>query len=53
MTGTDAQRRGPYETLSEYTQYFWQTARPRDATYFACATRSAASSPSSCTPSSS
>ena len=34
MTGTDAQRRGPYETLSEYTQYFWQTARPRDATYF-------------------
>ena len=32
MTGTDAQRRGPYETLSEYTQYFWQTARPRDAT---------------------
>ena len=35
MTGTDAQRRGPYETLSEYTQYFWQTARPRDATYFA------------------
>ena len=54
MTGTDAQRRGPYETLSEYTQYFWQTARPRDATTSsACATRSAASSPSSCTPSSS
>ena len=54
MTGTDAQRRGPYETLSEYTQYFWQTARPRDATSRrACAARSAASSPSSCTPSSS
>ncbi|KAG1245008.1 hypothetical protein G6F65_021479 [Rhizopus arrhizus] len=34
MTGTDANRRGPYNTLSEYTQYFWSTARPRDATYF-------------------
>ncbi len=34
MTGTDANRRGPYDTLSEYTQYFWATARPRDATYF-------------------
>ncbi|MNK54077.1 hypothetical protein D3C87_730510 [compost metagenome] len=34
MTGTDANRRGPYDTLSEYTQYFWSTARPRDATYF-------------------
>ncbi len=34
MTGTDANRRGPYDTLSEYTQYFWTVARPRDATYF-------------------
>ncbi len=34
MTGTDANRRGPYETLSEYTQYFWSTARARDATFF-------------------
>jgi len=34
MTGTDANRRGAYDTLSEYTQYFWSTARPRDATYF-------------------
>ncbi|GLK93886.1 lipoprotein [Achromobacter xylosoxidans] len=34
MTGTDANRRGPYDTLSEYTQYFWSVARARDATYF-------------------
>ena len=53
MTGTDAQRRGPYETLSEYTQYFGRRASARCHLLGACATRSAASSPSSCTPSSS
>ncbi len=34
MTGTDANRRGPYDTLSEYTRYFWTVARARHATYF-------------------
>lgn len=34
MTGTDANRRVPYQTLSEYAQYFWSAARARDATYF-------------------
>lgn len=34
MTGVDRNRRGPYETLDEYTAYFWRTAQPRDSTYF-------------------
>lgn len=34
MTGVDDQRRGPYDTLSEYTKYFWATAHPRDVTVF-------------------
>jgi len=34
MTGVDPQRPRPYDTLSQYTQYFWQTAQPRDATIF-------------------
>ncbi|CAM3700591.1 RsiV family protein [Bordetella tumulicola] len=34
MTGVDPDRPRPYGTLSEYTQYFWQTAQSRDATYF-------------------
>ncbi|CFP43259.1 lipoprotein [Bordetella pertussis] len=34
MTGVDQNLRGRYQTLSEYTQYFWKTAQARDATYF-------------------
>ena len=34
MTGVDPNRPRPYQSLSEYTQYFWQTAQSRDATIF-------------------
>ncbi|MBV7485987.1 RsiV family protein [Bordetella sp. BOR01] len=34
MTGVDPDRPRPYGTLSEYTQYFWQTAQSRDLTVF-------------------
>jgi len=34
MTGIDQNLHGSYETLRQYTPYFWQTAQPRDATYF-------------------
>ncbi|MBO9353702.1 DUF3298 domain-containing protein [Bordetella petrii] len=34
MTGVDPNRPRPYRTLSEYTQYFWQTAQSRDSTVF-------------------
>ncbi|OZI63412.1 RsiV family protein [Bordetella genomosp. 11] len=34
MTGVDRNRRGPYETLNEYAQFFFQTAQPRDQTWF-------------------
>lgn len=34
MTGVDRNRRGPYETLNEYAQFFFQTAQPRDETWF-------------------
>jgi hypothetical protein len=34
MTGLDRNLRGPYDTLDEYADYFWKTARPHDATYF-------------------
>lgn len=34
MTGVDPGRPRPYQTLSEYTQYFWQTAQSRDSTIF-------------------
>ncbi|OZI56140.1 RsiV family protein [Bordetella genomosp. 4] len=34
MTGVDPSRPRPYQTLSEYTQYFWQTAQSRDSTIF-------------------
>lgn len=34
MTGLDRNRRGQYETLNEYAQYFFQTAQPRDETWF-------------------
>ncbi|MCD0502385.1 RsiV family protein [Bordetella petrii] len=34
MTGVDPNRPRPYATISEYTQYFWQTAQSRDATVF-------------------
>lgn len=34
MTGLDPERPGPYQTLPEYSQYFWQTAQPRDQTIF-------------------
>jgi hypothetical protein len=34
MTGVDRNQRGPYETLNEYTQFFFQTAQPRDETWF-------------------
>lgn len=34
MTGIEPDRPRPYRTLSEYTQYFWQTAQARDQTLF-------------------
>ena len=34
MTGVDPNRPRPYRTISEYTQYFWQTAQSRDTTIF-------------------
>lgn len=34
MTGLEPDRPRPYQTLAEYTQYFWQTAQPRDVTIF-------------------
>jgi hypothetical protein len=34
MTGVDRNRPGPYQTLNEYAQYFFQTAQPRDETWF-------------------
>jgi hypothetical protein len=34
MTGVDRNRPGPYDTLEEYARYFWQTAGPRDETWF-------------------
>src|SRR5690606_7655338 len=34
MTGVDPDSPRPYQTLSEYTQYFWQTAQSRDTTIF-------------------
>jgi hypothetical protein len=34
MTGVDRNRVGSYETLNEYAQYFFQTAQPRDQTWF-------------------
>lgn len=34
MTGVDPNQPRPYQTLSEYTQYFWQTAQSRDSTIF-------------------
>uniref|UniRef100_UPI0039F09FCC RsiV family protein n=1 Tax=Bordetella sputigena TaxID=1416810 RepID=UPI0039F09FCC len=34
MTGLDRNRRGQYETLNEYAQYFFQTAQSRDQTWF-------------------
>lgn len=34
MTGVDRNRTGPYETLDEYAQYFFQTAQSRDQTWF-------------------
>jgi hypothetical protein len=34
MTGVDRNRPGPYDTLDEYARYFWQTAGPRDETWF-------------------
>lgn len=34
MTGVDPDRPRPYRTLSEYTQFFWQTAQARDRTIF-------------------
>jgi len=34
MTGVDPNRPRPYRTISEYTQYFWQTAQSRDSTIF-------------------
>lgn len=34
LTGVDSNLRGQYDTLSEYTQYFWRNAQGRDATLF-------------------
>lgn len=34
MTGVDPDSPRPYQTISEYTQYFWQTAQSRDTTIF-------------------
>lgn len=34
MTGVDPNRPRPYDTLNEYAQYFFQTAQPRDETWF-------------------
>src|SRR5690606_9169064 len=32
MTGVDPGQPRPYQTISEYTQYFWQTAQALDTT---------------------
>lgn len=32
MTGVDANLRGSYHTIAEYTDYFWRTAQSRDRT---------------------
>jgi hypothetical protein len=32
MTGVDKQPRGPYQNISEYTRFFWQTAAAQDST---------------------
>lgn len=34
MTGVDPGQPRPYQTISEYTQYFWQTAQALDTTIF-------------------
>ena len=34
LTGVDQNLRGQYETLSEFTQYFWRNAQGRDTTHF-------------------
>lgn len=34
MTGVDPDSPRPYQSISEYTQYFWQTAQSRDTTIF-------------------
>jgi len=41
MTGVDPDRPRPYQTISEYTQYFWQTAQSRDATIFKASVKDA------------
>lgn len=34
LTGIDSNLRGQYNTLSEFTQYFWRNAQGRDTTHF-------------------
>jgi hypothetical protein len=39
MTGVDKDHRGPYQSIDEYTQFFWQTAQARDSTAFKASVR--------------